>query len=656
MRRSHRTLCFAVALSAFGVAIIAGIAYITAPGKPASSVRATTESRRHAATAPKGQDAQPRFRVQQSNQLTLWWDGRPEDLQELHEKTGDSSNIHREDYVGPEACKSCHEKQYAGWSNHPHRRMNSRVEDIPVRGDFADRRISYLDGEITFTKVGESFRIRLERGKIQREYVVDQTVGSRYFQYYVGKQLSGPEPSNHPLYSDSHVIPFGYWIDRNEWVPIVHVHDDAEDSKRHDPYLPRPFPDTDKDPHVYAGKTRDLYRAQCNYCHTTFPLGDMFVRHVELLGKHIPVQLDLSLPEYIRSRRPDLWPASGSSRDLSLDAYNRLLKEFRYSDAREHAATLGISCEACHLGAKEHAQGTLKKPKFFPNAPDLGVRVGRGAQYDTERTHHNVNWICGRCHTGGRPLYAAGMSVWNSTEFDDAARGRCYTKLTCVHCHDPHEAIGHSWSKTPLEDDAICLSCHTSLQPEQERRAHTHHTLEGEGSRCMNCHMPRINEGLQEVVRTHTIFSPTHRAMIESNQMNACNQCHVEQPIDWTLKHLKEWYGATYDRNKIAVSSPDVKAPAAINWLRGTNENVRLVAADALARANATWALPDLLQALDDPFLLNRQFARIGIERMLSIRLSDFSYEFHMTPEERQEPLKKMRENLLPAATTTKAQ
>ena len=43
----------------------------------------------------------------------------------------------------------------------------------------------------------------------------------------------------------------------------------------------------------------------------------------------------------------------------------------------------------------------------------------------------------------------------------------------------------------------------------------------------MNCHMPRINEGLQEVVRTHTIFSPTNSAMIESNQMNACNQCHV---------------------------------------------------------------------------------------------------------------------------------
>lgn len=645
MRRGLRRFYFGAALFTVGLAV-AGFAYVAAPRNPAPSTRQTDDSRRQTETKSK---AQPRFRAQQANQLTLWWDGLPDDLQELHQDTGDLSNIHRQDYVGPGACQSCHEQQYTGWSNHPHRWMNARVEDARVVGDFADRRVPYLGGEIFFTKVGESYRIRLERGDLKREYVVDQTIGSRYFQYYVGKQLSGPEPSEHPVYSDSHIMPVGYWIDRNEWIPTVHVRDDAEDQKTHDPFVARPFAESDKDPHAYAGKTYDLYRAQCNYCHTTFPLGDMLVRHPALLGKNIPVQLDLSLPEYIQSRRPELWPASKDSRDLSLDAYSELMKEFRYSDAREHAVTLGISCEACHLGCRQHAQGDLKKPKFFPNAPDLGLRVGRGGEYEMGRTHNNVNWICGRCHTGERPLYAGGMSTWNSTEYDDAMRGRCYSKLTCIQCHDPHEAIGHSWQKSPLQDDAICLNCHTAFQPEEARTAHTHHSLEGAGSRCMNCHMPRINEGLQEVVRTHTIFSPTNRAMIESNQMNACNQCHVEQPIHWTLTHLRRWYGATFDRDKIAANSPDSSLPAAINWLRGKSENVRLVAADSLARANATWALPDLITALDDPFLLNRQFARIGVERMLGIQLSQFAYRFSMTPEERKEPLKKMREQLLPA-------
>jgi hypothetical protein len=165
----------------------------------------------------------------------------------------------------------------------------------------------------------------------------------------------------------------------------------------------------------------------------------------------------------------------------------------------------------------------------------------------------------------------------------------------------------------------------------------------------MNCHMPRINEGLQEVVRTHTIFSPTNRSMIEMNQMNACNLCHVERPIDWTLTHLKNWYGKTFREGKIDANYPDRDQAAAIGWLKSDNESVRLVAADALARGEARWALPELILALDDPFLLNRQFARIGLEKMLKVKLSEFGYQFYQTRQERVEPLKKLREHLLPA-------
>jgi predicted CXXCH cytochrome family protein len=373
----------------------------------------------------------------------------------------------------------------------------------------------------------------------------------------------------------------------------------------------------------------------------------MMVREANLIGSYAPATIDLSLPDYLAKTRPNLWPANQESHDLTVDAYKSLLKEVKYSDAREHAVTLGISCEACHLGAKEHAQGKLKKPKFFPYSPEFAIRADKGS-HDMGRTHDNLNYACSRCHNGSRQLYAAGMSTWNSTEYTDATRGACYSQLTCVKCHDPHQATGQAWTKTSLQDDAICLSCHKQLEPAEKRMAHTHHSLDNEGSRCMNCHMPRINEGLQEVVRTHTIFSPTNRAMIESNQMNACNQCHVDKPIDWTVAHLKDWYKTSYSDAEIAKNYPDRKAPAAINWLKGKSENVRLVAADTLARANAKWALPDLIDALDDQFMLNRQFTRIGLERMLGLKLSDFKYEFFLTAEERKEPIKKMKEALLP--------
>jgi hypothetical protein len=47
--------------------------------------------------------------------------------------------------------------------------------------------------------------------------------------------------------------------------------------------------------------------------------------------------------------------------------------------------------------------------------------------------------------------------------------------------------------------------------------------------------------------------------------------------------------------------------------------------------------------------MLNRQFTRIGLEKMLGIKLNDYSYEFFQMPEERKEPIKRMKNALLPA-------
>ncbi len=168
----------------------------------------------------------------------------------------------------------------------------------------------------------------------------------------------------------------------------------------------------------------------------------------------------------------------------------------------------------------------------------------------------------------------------------------------------------------------------------------------------MNCHMPRLNEGMQDVVRTHMIYSPTQRDMIEANHPNACNQCHTERPIDWTLKYLKKWYGATYSKQKIAENYDDRQQPVALGWLRQHDEAVRLVAADALTRTKAKWALPELLQALDDPYLINRQFAQRGLQKMLGIKLATYGYRFYMTPEERRTPLSRLRSALIPDEST----
>jgi predicted CXXCH cytochrome family protein len=579
----------------------------------------------------------PRRYSYEGGRVTAWWDEVPEEVKRVSRTTGPHSNIRPRDYAGPEACKKCHKQNYELWTQHPHRLMNALAIDENVKGDFSGKAsISHLGGKATFFREDGSFRMQLERHGARRKFNITRTIGSRFFQYYVGRQIEGPRAGEQPSYEQDFVLPYGYWLEPQEWVPIVHVYgrDHLPSQKVTDPYdlqSPPLFP-------AYSG---------CKNCHTTFPIGDQFIQHLRIVGRHAPLQLHFAMSDYMAESHPELWDPKRNPNDLTKFELLHLVNSLESYSAIEHAVTLGISCEACHLGAKEHAEGRLEKPSFFPRSSHLFVQQPPAEKLEFGRTHANVNWACGRCHAGDRPYYAGGMSTWNSTEYSDAMRGGCYSKLTCVDCHNPHQGIGPKWKLTAAQDDALCLKCHEKFERDEARIAHTHHPMGSSGSRCMNCHMPRINEGLQDMVRSHTIFSPTNPAMIEANEANACNLCHVEKPIDWTLKYLDQWYTANFDEDAIDRNYPARSDSVALDWLRSDNEAVRLTAADALFRNRAKWALEDLIEALDDPFMTNRQFARIGIEELLGIRLVDFGYRFYMTADERREPIDRLRSEFL---------
>jgi len=568
--------------------------------------------------------------------IVVWWEGAPDEVKAHTLDPRPDSNIHPNDYVGPDACQKCHKEIYESWSHHSHRWMNALADETTVKGDFdSGQTISYRGGTGDFYREGGQFRMRLSKDGVQHVYRITQTIGSRFFQYYVGRLLEGPEPPSHRFYTEDHVLPFGYWLDRKEWLPTVHVGEEVADNERpNDPYHPTTTPG------VYAP-----YSHACNYCHTTFPLGDLLVRNPPLIGRHAPRQLHLELADYLRDAHPELLTPGRPAANYADAELDQIFDRIAHYGASEQAVTLGISCESCHLGGRQHASQELKKPRFFPHSPHLRTEKLQD-ELNYGRTNINVNWACGRCHAGERPYYAAGIATWNSVEYSDAMRGGCYSELRCVDCHNPHQTIGKKWSRTATQDDAICLRCHDKFAEAITRQQHTHHPAGSAGDRCMNCHMPRINEGLQNIVRTHTIFSPTNREMIEANQPNACNVCHTRESINWTADHLFEWYGASYDLAAYA----DRDAPVAQGWLKHDFQAVRMVGADALTRTGSRWALAELLDALDDTFMTNRQFALIGIERMLGIDLQDFGYRHYMTATERQAPIEQLKQALLPAA------
>ena len=596
--------------------------------------------------------------------LVMHWPPFPESLRrQLTPATHSASNIHPDDYAGAEACKDCHKKNYHDWSNHPHQRMNALANENNVVGDFSgDAKIEYKGGVGTFFRENGSYHMRYERDDLVRFYKINQTIGSRFFQYYVGQGIEGPEPKDHPYYQEDHVLPFGYWIDRKAWVPIVHVHAELPDDTRWEPLHSTSYPSAGlandlsqiSAPSTARGMTEDSgdplslrYATSCNSCHTTFPMADMFIRNRGLKSGQMQPPLYFRFSQYLADSHPELWDGSKHTDSIDPNDFLQLYRTMRHYEAPEKAVALGVTCEACHLGCKAHAEEKQTTPSFAANSPFLFVPT-KHLPVEQGRTHDNVNWVCSRCHTGTRPTYAAGISTWNSTEFSDASRGACYSELTCVQCHNPHKATGKKWTKTPDQDDSSCLSCHKQFNDAVARQNHTHHPQGSSGDRCMNCHMPKINEGMQDVVRTHTIFSPTQKDMIEANHPNACNLCHLDEPIDWTLGHLKQWYGKDYVSAKLVESYPDRDKAVGLGWLKHDDEAVRLVAADALARDPGEWALPHLIDVLDDDYLMIRQFTQKGLEDRFDIKLDEeFGYWFYLTKKERQEPIREIREQFI---------
>jgi predicted CXXCH cytochrome family protein len=569
------------------------------------------------------------------NRFGFWLGEVPRSARARATDTGSYSNIAPEDYTvqGAKKCAECHEREFNLWSHHSHRWMNAAATPSHVKGDFSGRTsIHYLGGAGTFWREGDAFHLAAARGKTRREFRITRTIGSRYFEYYVGVQTAGPEPADDPRYQTEHVMPFGYWLTKRQWVPTVHIREDRAD-------------DTD-DPKLnpYEDFYFRAYDEICARCHTTLPIGDSLIRAPDYAGKYTPYRFSMDLTGYLERQRPGLMPASveHTTTEELQDAVGRLIA----NQPPARILHLGIICEACHNGCKQHAADSGKTaPHFFPTSPLILADLPKENAFG--RTHDNINWICSRCHTGLRPQFPGGMSTWNSAECSDAMRGSCYSKLRCTDCHDPHRTIGPVWSHSEDHDDRLCLKCHTSLREAATRQAHTHHASGSDGDRCMNCHMPRVNEGLDTVVRTHQIHSPTRADVIENNGPNACNLCHLERPIDWTLGYLQKWYSKKYSQSEIERNYPLRQEPVGVGWLTHQFRATRMVAAAAYARQKRRDALPVLLSILDDKYLLNRQFGQLAVEELCGVSLGKWGYSFMMAPEERADVLAKIREELV---------
>jgi hypothetical protein len=154
--------------------------------------------------------------------------------------------------------------------------------------------------------------------------------------------------------------------------------------------------------------------------------------------------------------------------------------------------------------------------------------------------------------------------------------------------------------------------------------------------------MPRIVQGVSAFVRTHRISSPADPAMLGDRGVNACNLCHLDRSVAWTVDHLTTDWGV---KN---LTAPTDDRPASTAWLASPIGTIRITAAAALARTQGKAAVPALLAILDDPIAYYRMWTLFAVERALGRRLSRTEYDPLAPPARRAEQV----QGSVPTTTT----
>jgi hypothetical protein len=235
--------------------------------------------------------------------------------------------------------------------------------------------------------------------------------------------------------------------------------------------------------------------------------------------------------------------------------------------------------------------------------------------------------ICAQCHSAPSPRFPDGSAARNSSEALAMAAGACASAIRCVDCHDPHVRGPDPGSGDRADHLAACVGCHRELAPPPAQAAHAGHAP-GDAT-CLDCHLPRLVQGLTTYVRSHRISSPTDPRMLAVGAPNACNLCHLDRSIAWTAAALAAL--GQGDRRPApdwaAAYGGDLDYAVGLAWLRHPEDYVRMTAAAAFARAGDPAALPALVAGLDDVRANTRMWMVFAIEALVGRRLTRAEYD-----------------------------
>ena len=337
---------------------------------------------------------------------------------------------------------------------------------------------------------------------------------------------------------------------------------------------------------------------------------------------------------------------------------------------------INVSCEACHGPGSKHVawanghspllqkggQGGFESAREIPlNPPFSKGEVSSKGLLLSFNERGGVNWTmdgasgiarrslaratnieidaCARCHSRrgvltedyvhGKPLleshlpalltpglyYADGQIQDEVYEYGSFVQSAMHAAgVTCSDCHEPHTL------KLRAEGSNVCSQCHA---PGKFASAeHHHHKTNSTGAGCLGCHMPERVYMVVDPRRNHSFRIPRPDLSAKLGTPNACNGCHADKNLNWTVAAFAKWYKpmeSAQQRYAEALHAGRSGAPGAETKLLAVVQDSSL---PAIARATALAELrrylsPKSLPIVQDNLKDSDPLARFGALRAI---------------------------------------
>ena len=238
-----------------------------------------------------------------------------------------------------------------------------------------------------------------------------------------------------------------------------------------------------------------------------------------------------------------------------------------YDIATKAVTEWNVGCEKCHGPGSTHVSSSLKTDIVNPamledvRANDVCIQCHSQGQplanpieekyYDWPVGFHpgerlSEYWKLEEHHLGEDTFthWPEGSAHKNRMQGNDFVTSLMYARgVRCYSCHDVH---GTEYNADLIRPgNAVCTQCHqpsSPLGPRGTLAYHTQHEPDGEGSRCVACHMPEIARTVGDVnVRSHTFKFITPTMTEQYGVPNPCTSCHTDQTNEWAIEVLRTW-------------------------------------------------------------------------------------------------------------------